>query len=132
MSPKKHKKPNQQPKRVEVTDSSGWTHIIKGSKSQRDQLQIKPMAHLKPQEIDPALTEERLHSLLGKYTREWEESECFGKVKTMLEQQAMNSDKVNITSCVCLGLGSVAGIDGAKASWYELVALISILDILSG
>ncbi|MCJ1465599.1 hypothetical protein MMC07_004218 [Pseudocyphellaria aurata] len=48
----------------------------------------------------------------------------------MLEHQVMTSENVNITSCVCLGLGSLAGVDGAKASWYELVALISILDIL--
>lgn len=89
------------------------------------------MAHLKPKDIDPALTVERLHNMLKRFTREWEESECCGKVKTMLEQQAMKSENVHITSCVCLGLGSVAGIDAAKASWYELVALMTILDILS-
>lgn len=132
MPPKKQKKPNPQPKRIQVTDSSGWTHITKGSKSQRNQLLIKPVAHLKPKEVDPALTVERLNERLGRFTREWEESECFGKIKIMLEQQAMKSDSVNITSCVCLGLGSLAGIDGPKASWYELVALIAILDILSG
>lgn len=89
------------------------------------------MAHLKPKEIDPALTVERLHELLERFTREWEESECCEKVQAMLEQQVMTSENVNITRCVCLGLGSLAGIDGAKASWYELVALISILNILS-
>ena len=131
MSPKKNPKPNPQPKRIQVTDPSGWTHIIKGSKSQRNQLHIKPMAHLKPKEIDPALTVEKLHELLGRFTREWEESECCEKVQALLEQQVMTSENVNITRCVCLGLGSLAGIDGAKASWYELVALISILNILS-
>lgn len=130
MSSKKDKKSNPQPKRIHVTDPSGWTHIIKGSKSQRNQLQIKPMAHLKPKEIDPAQTVERLHKSLGRFTQEWEESECFGNVRTMLEQQVMKSENVNITSCVCLGLGSLAGIDGPKAAWHELAALISILDIL--
>lgn len=131
MSPKKPKKPNPQPKRIQVTDTSGWTHIIKGSKSQRNQLHIQPMAHLQPKEMDPELTAERLDELLRRFTREWEESDCWGKILTMLEEQFMKSENVNITSCVCLGLGSLAGIDGARASWYELVALISILDTLS-
>ena len=132
MSPKKHKHPNPQPKRIQVTDTSGWTHIIKGSSSQRNQLHIQPMALLKPKEIDPTLTMERLDQLLRACTRLWEESECCGKIRTMLKQKLMESENINITSCVCLGLGSLAGIDGVKASWYELAALISILNILSG
>lgn len=88
------------------------------------------MAHLKPTEIDPELTEESLYGLFAMFTRDWEESECFEGVKTLLEQ-AMTSDNVNITSCVCLGLGSLAGIDRGDAPWYELVTLITILEILS-
>lgn len=89
------------------------------------------MAHLVPKEMDPEITAERLDELLRRFTREWEESDCCGKILTMLEEQFMKSENVNITSCVCLGLGSLAGIDRANASWYQLVALISILDTLS-
>lgn len=88
------------------------------------------MAHFRPTEIDPELTAESLNDLLARFTQDWEESECFAGVKTLFEQ-AMTSDNVKITSCVCLGLGSLTDIDRVDAPWYELVTLIAILEILS-
>lgn len=127
------------PKRIKVTDPSGWTHIIKGSKAQKKQLYIKPMAmaaadaaaHLKPQEVAANMTSvEKACMRLKGFASDWEKSECRKKMEEMMEKEVLISDKVNISNCVCLGLGSLTGVNGSKSSWYELVTLIWILDIL--
>lgn len=119
------------PKRIQVTDPSGWTHIIRGSKAQKKQSYIKPMAHLKPQEVDANMTSlEQASTRLRGYACDWEKSECREKMQRIMEEDVLMSDKVNISSCVCLGLGSLTGVNGSKSSWYELVTLIWILEIL--
>lgn len=117
-------------KRVQVTDTSGWTHIIKGSKAQNKQLYLQLMAHLIPQAVDPTLNMDKVLNLLKRYTREWEESDCREKILTIVEEKVLSSGNVNITNCVCLGLGSLTGLNNCNASWYELATLISILEIL--
>lgn len=124
------------PKRIKVTDESGWTHIIRGSKAQRKQSYIQPTMTpphlLKPQEV----AEKYMNSVekacirLKGFTSDWEESECREKMEEMMEKDVLNSDKVKIGNCVCLGLGSLTGVNGSKSSWYELVTLIWILKIL--
>ena len=119
------------PKRIKVTDPSGWTHIIRGSKAQKKQSYIKPMAHLKPQEVAANMTSvEKAGMRLKGFASDWEKSECREKMEEMMEEDVLMSDKVNISNCVCLGLGSLTGINGSKSSWYELVTLIWILEIL--
>lgn len=119
------------PKRIRVTDPSGWTHIIRGSKAQKKQSYIKPMAHLKPREVAANMTTvEKACMRLKGYAGDWEKSECREKMEEMMEEDVLMSDKVNISNCVCLGLGSLTGVNGSKSSWYELVTLIWILEIL--
>lgn len=119
------------PKRIKVTDSSGWTHIIRGSKAQKKQSYIKPMAHLKPQEVAANMTSvEKACMRLKGFASDWEKSECREKMEEMMEEVVLMSDRVNISNCVCLGLGSLTGVNGSKSSWYELVTLIWILEIL--
>lgn len=119
------------PKRIQVKDTSGWTHIIRGSKAQRKQSYIKPMSHLKPREVDANMkTVEQASMRLKGYACDWEKSECREKLQKIMEEDVLMSDNVNISSCVCLGLGSLTGVNGSKSSWYELVTLIWILEIL--
>lgn len=131
--PQKPLTSNQQfPKRIQVTDTSGWTHIIRGSKAQKKQSYIKPMAHLKPKEVDSNMkTMEQVSRRLQGYTRDWEKSECRERLQKMIEEDILMSDNINISNCICLGLGSLTGgVNGSKSSWYELVTLIWILEIL--
>lgn len=123
------------PKRIKFTDESGWTHIIRGSKAQRKQsfiIQPTSMApQLKPQEVaDKYNSVETACMRLKEFTGDWEESECRKKMEEMMEKDVLMSDKVKIGNCVCLGLGSLTGVNGSKSSWYELVTLIWILKIL--
>ena len=124
----RRKKPPPQRKIQQITDSSGWTHVIKGP----------------PSNIDPRTTGLRLEdckSTATKYTLEtyldsfrthyvptWLESDCFKSLSRIVEQDVLPADHILITQCICLGLGSMTG--GSASSSYELAALISILDIL--
>lgn len=128
---RKNQKKDSQPKRIQVTDQSGWTHIIKGSRSQRNQLHIQPVDILKPQNPDPAMTLEKASQSLARYTREWQQSKSYTQTQTILEEGVLTAENVRITNCVCLGLGSLTGTDAFKASWYQLATLNSILETLS-
>ncbi len=125
----RRKKPPPQRKIQQVTDSSGWTHVIKGP----------------PGIINPGTTDKRLQygkSNETKYTLEtyldrfqkhyapiWKESTCFKSLSNTFEQNILPAENITITQCICLGLGSMT--TGSESSSYELAALISILEILS-
>lgn len=124
----RRKKPPPQRKLQQVTDSSGWTHVVKGP----------------PGIINPRTTGVRLErgkSSETKYTLEtylvkfrehyapiWRESTCFKSLSRILEQAILPAENIIVTQCICLGLGSMTA--GPESSSYELAALISILEIL--
>ena len=127
MARKKPKKQNEQQKRLRVTDEAGWTHIIKGSRAQRHQRHVSLNESLEPTEPPDGLTVDKMKEKFEKFCRHWKESESFGIFKLMLEEGLLACEKVNLTRCVCLGLGSLGGRD---ASMYELVFLYTALEIL--
>lgn len=124
----RRKKLPPQHKTQQVTDSSGWTHVVKGP----------------PGIIDPRSTKIRLEdgkSTESKYTLEtyldrfqkhyapiWKESNCFKSLSRTFEQTILLLDNTTITQCICLGLGSMTA--GSESSSYELAALTSMLEIL--
>ena len=123
----RRKKPPPQRKLQQITDSSGWTHVVKGP----------------PGIISPRTTGLRLDngkSLETKFTLEtyldrfrnhydpiWRESSCFKSLSRLFEQEILPAEN-RITQCICLGLGSMTA--GSESSSYQLAALISILEIL--
>lgn len=125
----RRKKSPPQRKLQQITDSSGWTHIIKG-----------PPGIIDPQTTDLHLKEQG-KSTVTKYTLEtyldrfrkhyvpiWRESQCFKRLSRILEQEILPTGNLTITQCICLGLGSMTA--GSESSSYELAALISMLEIL--
>ena len=125
----RRKKAPGRPKRQQITDSSGWTHVIKGP----------------PGTIDPSITNTRLgygKSTETKYTLEtylarfrqhyapiWRESTCFEHISRIFEQDILPAEKnITVTQCICLGLGSMTA--GSESSSYQLAALVSMLEIL--
>ena len=124
----RRKKAPPQRKIQQVTDSSGWTHIIKGP----------------PGIIDPTFTDKhvtRMESDASKYTPEtyldrfrthyepiWRESHCFKSLSRIFEQDILPTESMSINQCICLGLGSMT--TGSESSSYELAALLSMPEIL--
>ena len=113
-------------KRVEVTDSSGWTHVITGRTNVRkpsdicSQLSALQMSDKIPLEL---LVEEHM-----RYVNVWQESECWQKVVKILQDNVLSNSRIRLTNCVCLGLGSLSA--GKESSKYEVAALVIILRLL--
>ena len=126
MSSRNRKKPQPQKKRVEVTDSSGWTHVVNGRKGAVDAndlgLQLSALHGADEIPLDEV---KKNHT---RYLRLWEGSECWKNLANVLEKDILSSKRTRLTNCVCLGLGSLSA--GRDSSKYELAALVSILDLL--
>lgn len=124
---RKKKKPPPQQKRHQITDSSGWTHIIRGptsSMSSPSSLMLLPT-----EKLETSYTVEQYAlNFWSKYSPHWRESSCFESLTRFFEYGFIDSSRVAITKCVCLGLGSLTV--GQRSSSYQLAALISMLEIL--
>lgn len=129
-SRKKHQGPR---KRLEVTDDSGWTHVTKGTLKQKHALQYAPSftchENLSPTAIPRGLNVQDVSTSFEKHTRIWKESSCFQTLRAIFSNSILASN-IRIKNCVCLGLGSFTGGRFPETSFFELAALVSILDIL--
>lgn len=130
MSRKKHKKHSEQQKRFRVTDASGWTHIIKGSRGQNHLRYTNLHVDGKPSEPPKDLTVDKVLEKFQKYSQNWKDSVSFEDFQLILEEDVLASEKCKITQCVCLGLGSFTSEDGREASMHELAFLSTTLETL--
>ncbi|KAL9138085.1 MAG: hypothetical protein Q9175_000695 [Cornicularia normoerica] len=124
----RRKKPPPQRKLQQITDPSGWTHVIRG-----------PPGIINPRTTDIRLehgettdTKYTLETYLDRFRKHylptWRESNCFKNLSRILDRDILPAENILITQCICLGLGSMTA--GSESSSYELAALISILEIL--
>lgn len=130
MTRKKHKKQYEQQKRLQVTDASGWTHIIKGARCQNHQRYTSLLENDKSTEASKDLTFEKVLGKFHQYCQNWKESDSFKEFCAILDEDVLPSEKLKNTRCVCLGLGSLTSEDGRAASMYELAFLSTTLEIL--
>ena len=130
MTRRKQKKPKEQQKRLQKIDASGWTHIIKGSRGQNHQRHISLLENGKPTEAPENVTIDKVSEKFHRYCQMWKDSHSSKELQLILADNVLTSEKVNLTRCVCLGLGSLTSEDGREASMYELAFLHSTLEIL--
>lgn len=127
------KKAPQYPKRVEITDSDGWTHISRSHKktTHTPHSLSSEKNTLSPAEIPKGQTLIDLQKSHAHYRKHWLISTCYQNVQTLLQKDLLpsfHSPKI-IDRCVILGLGSLS--NGRVSSWWELVFLESMLEFLS-
>ncbi|KAF9891166.1 hypothetical protein FE257_004730 [Aspergillus nanangensis] len=118
-------------KRLQVTDSSGWTHVTSGGKSAHRVLrQNQTSPHLVPAEPPSQLTLSDLQTQFQTYKHRWDESPLAQTVQTTL--CAYHCDQI-----VCIGLGSPSGflrggwVDRRNVSMYQLAALVGVMDAMA-
>lgn len=120
-------------RRMQITDDSGWTHISKGTIKQKHQLHSTTWPDrnekLLPTAIPQGLTLRSVSSSFDRYTKLWKDSPCLKNLKTIIQDNILASD-IEITNCVCLGLGSFAGGTFPETSFFELAALDTVLELL--
>lgn len=130
MSPKASRSQMAPPKRFQVTDHTGWTHIVKGNQNRIKALHTVPM-RCEPAEFADGLTFDMVLEQHKKCMRRWRESECLNALERIISGQVLTSENLRITRCICLGLGSLTRNDECgERSRYQLTTLISVLEIL--
>ncbi|KAI4242780.1 MAG: hypothetical protein L6R40_003844 [Gallowayella cf. fulva] len=126
------KKASKQPKRLELTDTDGWTHIIKGLKNVHLNKPSVLTKALQPAEIPQDQTLNDLQRSHARYRDQWLSSPCYRSTRQLFLAQIPfhpTEGKGKIDRCVVLGLGSLS--NGRRSSWWELVFLETILSLLS-
>lgn len=112
--------------RVEVTDSSGWTHVINGRRNVRKVYNPSPQLNaLRSVDKTPL---KQLVEDHARYVDLWERSECWQNVANILQDHVLSNPRIRLTKCVCLGLGSLSA--GQASSKHEMAALDTILRLL--
>lgn len=119
-----------QQKRLQVTDTAGWTHIVRGSQAQKHQKYLTPVDQLRPTQVAKGLTIENACDKFERYRKAWGESQHYEQLKAILDRQMLVAGMPSINNCVCLGLGSLTGTSSDESSWYQLAILMSVLEIL--
>lgn len=123
------KKPGQE-KRLQITDDHGWTHVTKGVNRSRYQRQYSSSDEkLFPTTIPRGLTIRDVKASFNRYLKIWIDSSCSKKLQDGIKETILTSG-IEITSCVCLGLGSLTGGKFPETSFFELAALVTILEFL--
>ncbi|KAL8806353.1 MAG: hypothetical protein Q9182_001383 [Xanthomendoza sp. 2 TL-2023] len=130
------KAPSKHPKRHELTDPSGWTHIIRGLKTIHLSKPSLPTDPLQPSQVPQSQTLTHLQASHAKYREQWLSSPCYQHIRRLFTEEVLSSlDPGNgkektgrIDRCIVLGLGSLS--NGRRSSWWELVFLETILSLL--
>ncbi|MCJ1340962.1 hypothetical protein MMC09_006258 [Bachmanniomyces sp. S44760] len=143
---KKKQKEYQSQKRVQLVDSDGWTHVVKGPHGIRAKEEsIDWPTELQPTEIPQGLTVEDVRARCAEYQTRWEASEGCQTLVNLVENTVLPLEHLQIDTCVCTGLGSFTGAAGSQASMisngsyitarmreslYQLAMLTTVLDVL--
>jgi hypothetical protein len=155
---RKHRKKFSHPRRIEVTDEDGWTHVsnthsVPSSRSTRimtdgagddpDHNESTPdnqsgsttIRHLlAPSEPPPKLTLIELRKQFNTHLETWESSQTWQQLKNALSKDILNQSQIGIENIVCIGLGSPSGfvqggwVDRRSVAMYQLAALTTIID----
>ena len=124
------KKQPGQSKRLQITDDHGWTHISKATHRSKIQPQYSfSDEKLSPTTIPRGLTIRDVNTSFNRYLKIWMNSSCLKKLQDAIKDTILTSN-IKITSCVCLGLGSLTGGKLPETSFFELAALVTILEFL--
>lgn len=133
-------------KRRYLQDEGGWTHVAKGPSHRNFNFQALLPRILK-NTSDGSLDEDRIcRTAVGKglsldkvqqsfarMARKWKESMFYPEIKNAFEGSILKLESLQVTSCVCLALGSFATDDfhgRPGSSEFQLVALETMLHIL--
>ncbi|QSS53388.1 SRR1 superfamily domain-containing protein [Histoplasma capsulatum var. duboisii H88] len=124
-----------QPKRVQVHDEEGWTHITTTQRTTSNKLCLPPIKDLLvPAEPPDGLTFKKLKKQFQWHKRCWEESQSWQAIKAALDNGLLAGAASRIDNCVCVGLGSPSGflrggwVDRRAVSLYQLAALVTMLE----
>ena len=127
---------NLQVKTRHLTDSDGWTHVIRGPAQTSERFVSNSpyeAIHSGKVEIPDGFTLERAQEKYNGCVRRWESSMCCKWLVNLFEQTIFKVGTLHIDSCMVTGLGSFtkSEVTGNDSSFYQLAAFETLLRILS-
>jgi hypothetical protein len=149
--PRKNDSKLQQQKRLQVTDTDGWTHVTT-NKNVRRALRPNQSANgesstpsLIPAEAPSQLTLDDLQTQFNGYRERWEGSETWRVMADTLRRRFEGTSSIAdpdaratpLENIVCIGLGSPSGflrggwVDRRSVSLYQLAALVCVTESIS-
>ncbi|KAL8924002.1 MAG: hypothetical protein Q9208_004286 [Pyrenodesmia sp. 3 TL-2023] len=111
----------QQPKRIQVTDSEGWTHISRSGKRVSINHASTAKQKLVPSEAPEGQTLLDLQNSHAHYRDHWLSSPCHEALQKLFQTELPSTllSRKCVDRCIILGLGSLS--NGRRSSWWELV-----------
>lgn len=131
------KKKNQQEKRRQIEGSDGWTHVFKAPKRTDFRLELELFKDAyNPTDVPTGMTLTKLQDQVADYADRWRQSPCGKDTGEILQSTVLKLESLNVTNCVCLGLGSftasrVSGARFHENSLCQLAAFETWIEILS-
>ncbi|MCJ1404647.1 hypothetical protein MMC11_007873 [Xylographa trunciseda] len=130
-----------------IEGDDGWTHVTRGPNLRDFARRALPSDLITPalsgekEEEDRipissprrGLTEEKVEHLIAITARKWTESKIYADVKHVFERHLSELENLEVSSCVCLALGSFTADEfhgRPEASMHQLVALEAMLQFL--
>ncbi|MCJ1383938.1 hypothetical protein MMC17_007052 [Xylographa soralifera] len=130
-----------------IEDEDGWIHVTRGPNHRDFGQQVLPPGLTRPclqgtedgedkiarTTVRRGLTEEKVEHLIATTARKWTHSTSCADVKHVFEGQLLKLGNLEISSCVCLALGSFTTDDfhgRPGASIHQLLALEAMLQFL--
>lgn len=121
----KKKKPIH-PKRVQQEGDDGWTTIL--TIRSRHQQQRPPHQHAAPGKLEPAeiprgCTVDVLRQEMARQETIWMDSPCREELDLHLRRIGDGRDLLQISRCICVGLGSLTDERSRKVAMLQLCAM---------
>ena len=126
--------------RRHVEDGNGWTYVVRGPVQKSCNGEIVGPDNTGGHSLrePPIGTKNRLaldkaQKLYAGITRKWKETACWQELERTFQQQVLGLESLQITTCICLGLGSLTSeklYARPQTSMYQLAALESMLELL--
>ena len=131
-----------------IEGEDGWTHVTRGANHQNLGRQVLPPglsmpcrqgtedheAEIPRSIVRKGLTEQKMKDLMVTTARKWTEADSYADIKHVFMGQLPKLENLEISSCVCLALGSFTTDDfhgRPGASMHQLLALEAMLQFLS-
>ncbi|KAL8901020.1 MAG: hypothetical protein Q9207_005413 [Kuettlingeria erythrocarpa] len=127
----RRKKKPQQPKRIQITDSEGWTHVSRSGKKPNINNASITEQKLVPSETPKGQTLLDLQDSHAYYRDQWLSSPCHKALQELLQADLPSPLRSRrcVDRCVILGLGSLS--NGRRSSWWELVFFETFVEALA-
>lgn len=113
-----------------IKDANGWIHLIKEGK----ELHTPSLSTSSQAVVPPNTTLDDVITAYERRADQWKEYPSYAEATEFFQQTIARISTLKVDRCVCIGIGTFAGIHPyctGDESFYQLASLETVLQILS-